>query len=265
MTSDAPDDRVSGRGGPAAELRWLAHRGGGSAAPENTLAAFRAGLAAGFRAFECDVKLSSDGVPYLLHDDTLTRTTDAHGSAAAWPWARLQRLDAGAWHSARYRGEPLPSLEQVLAFAATHGVWLNLEIKPCPGTEVATGLAVATRAAAWARQHPALPAPLLSSFSLTALQAAHAQLDALAVALPLACLHERFSRSDIRVAQALRAQALHCAWRGLRAADVQAVHHAGLALRVYTVNRAPTAARLLALGVDGLFTDRLQLPSRVGG
>lgn len=260
MTSDKPDDRVTAA---PLDLRWLAHRGGGNAAPENTLAAFRAGLAAGFRAFECDVKLSCDGVPYLLHDDTLTRTTDGHGPAAAWSWARLQRLDAGAWYGARYRGEPLPSLDQVLVFAATHGVWLNLEIKPCPGTEVATGRAVAMRAAHWTRQHPDLPPPLLSSFSLTALQAARAQLDAQAVALPLACLHERFTPSDLRAAQALHAEALHCDWRGLRAAEVQAVHAAGLALRVYTVNRAPTAARLLALGVEGLFTDSLQLPSRV--
>jgi len=260
MMSDKPESHVTA---DAVGLHWLAHRGGGNAAPENTLAAFRAGLAAGFRAFECDVKLSSDGVPYLLHDDTLTRTTDAHGAAAGWSWARLQRLEAGAWYGARFRGEPLASLDQVLAFAATHGVWLNLEIKPCPGTEVATGHAVAARAADWARQHPDLPAPLLSSFSLTALQAARAQLDAQRAALPLACLYERFTEGDIRAALALRADALHCDWRGLRAAEVHAVHAAGLALRVYTVNRAPTAARLLALGVDGLFTDSLQLPLRV--
>lgn len=245
--------------------RWFAHRGGGDAAPENTLAGFHAGLAAGFRAFECDVKLSADGVPYLLHDDTLTRTTDAHGPAASWSWSRLQQLDAGRWHSARFRGEPLASLEQILAFAAAHDAWLNLEIKPCPGTEAATGRAVAARAAAWSRQHPGRPAPLLSSFSLTALQAARAQLDALGVALPLACLHESLAPADIATAQALRAEALHCAWQGLRVSQLRAVHAAGLRLRVYTVNRAPTAARLLALGVDGLFTDKLALPARVRG
>ena len=59
--------------------RWIAHRGAGTLAPENTLAAFRLGANFGYRMFECDVKLSSDGVPFLLHDDTLTRTTS--GSA----------------------------------------------------------------------------------------------------------------------------------------------------------------------------------------
>ena len=66
--------------------RWIAHRGAGTLAPENTLAAFRLGASHGYRMFECDVKLSSDGVPFLLHDDTLTRTvagaTDALGADA---------------------------------------------------------------------------------------------------------------------------------------------------------------------------------------
>src|SRR5690606_33654791 len=58
---------------------WIAHRGAGKLAPENTLAAFRLGAAYGYRAFECDVKLSADGVPFLLHDATLERTTDGQG------------------------------------------------------------------------------------------------------------------------------------------------------------------------------------------
>ena len=62
--------------------RWIAHRGAGKLAPENTLAAFRLGAAHGFRAFECDVKLSADGVPFLLHDAELDRTTSGHGLAA---------------------------------------------------------------------------------------------------------------------------------------------------------------------------------------
>jgi len=68
--------------------RWIAHRGAGKLAPENTLAAFRLGAAHGYRAFECDVKLSADGVPFLLHDATLERTTSGRGPAAApppWP------------------------------------------------------------------------------------------------------------------------------------------------------------------------------------
>ena len=59
---------------------WIAHRGAGKLAPENTLAAFRLGAAHGWRMAECDVKLSQDGVPFLMHDATLERTTSGHGA-----------------------------------------------------------------------------------------------------------------------------------------------------------------------------------------
>ena len=71
---------------------WIAHRGAGKLAPENTLAAFRLGAAHGWRMFECDVKLSADGVPFLLHDATLERTTNGQGLAGDKPWGQ-QRQD----------------------------------------------------------------------------------------------------------------------------------------------------------------------------
>ncbi len=63
----------------------IAHRGAGKLAPENTLAAFRLGAHYGYRMFECDVKLSLDGVPFLLHDDDLLRTTNAEKYASNRP------------------------------------------------------------------------------------------------------------------------------------------------------------------------------------
>jgi glycerophosphoryl diester phosphodiesterase len=245
------------------DLRWFAHRGGGDAAPENTLAAFEVGFKAGFRAFECDVKRSVDGVLWLLHDDTLDRTTDARGAAALWRWDALQLVDAGSWHSARFKGEPPPTLDQVLDFAARHGVWLNLEIKPNPGEDAATGEAVARRAAQWATAHPAAPAPLLSSFSPLALQAARVALDAMNAALPLACLFEQYSDAALAQAVALRAEGLHTDWQQVTPERIAAVHAAGLKLRAYTINQREAAQRLLAIGLDGVFTDRMDLPRAV--
>ena len=83
---------------------WIAHRGAGKLAPENTLAAFRLGAAHGYRAFECDVKLSADGVPFLLHDTTLDRTTPERGVAGERPWSELSRIDAGGWRNRHYAG-----------------------------------------------------------------------------------------------------------------------------------------------------------------
>src|SRR4051812_42115516 len=95
---------------------WIAHRGAGKLAPENTLAAFRLGGLHGYRAFECDVKLTADGVPFLLHHATLERRTSGWGAAGQRTWAELSRLDAGPWHSRGCAGEPLPTLEAVARF-----------------------------------------------------------------------------------------------------------------------------------------------------
>jgi glycerophosphoryl diester phosphodiesterase len=105
--------------------RWIAHRGAGRLAPENTLAAFRLGAEHGFRMFECDAKLSADGVPFLLHDATLERTTNGVGTGGDQPWDQLARLDAGSWHSRQYAGEPLPTLENVARFCIANGCFLN--------------------------------------------------------------------------------------------------------------------------------------------
>ena len=104
--------------------RWIAHRGAGRLAPENTLAAFRVGASHGYRMFECDVKLSADGLPFLLHDATLQRTTNAGeqlGSelspvAGDHLWGVLSQLDAGGWHSRAFAGEPLPSLGNITRY-----------------------------------------------------------------------------------------------------------------------------------------------------
>ena len=76
--------------------RWVAHRGAGKLAPENTLAAFKLGASHGYRMFECDAKLSADGVPFLMHDARLDRTTSGRGIGGEQPWHALSQLDAGS-------------------------------------------------------------------------------------------------------------------------------------------------------------------------
>jgi glycerophosphoryl diester phosphodiesterase len=228
---------------------WIAHRGAGKLAPENTLAALRAGADLGWRMAECDVKLSADGVPFLLHDATLERTTSGHGLAGAQPWAALARLDAGSWHSRRHAGEPLATLEGVAAFVRRNGLALNIEIKPTPGTEAATGAAVARAAAhLWAGE--AVP-PLLSSFQPAALAAAR---DAVP-ALPRALLLESLRPGWLDEARALEGVAVVTAYPLMEATVVQQLHAAGMKALVYTVNDPASARWLLANGVDGIITD----------
>src|SRR6218665_1300775 len=158
--------------------RWIAHRGAGLLAPENTLAPFPLGPRHGYRMFECDAKLSRDGVPFLLHDTTLERTTNsvqALGQGASRTggdhrWRALSRLDAGAWHSPRYAGVPLPTLENLARYCIANGFFLNLEIKPTPGLLAKTGQVVGAYAARLWQGQPAQP--LLSSFHPEALAGA---------------------------------------------------------------------------------------------
>ncbi|WP_457390605.1 glycerophosphodiester phosphodiesterase [Roseateles sp. P5_E1] len=227
---------------------WLAHRGAGKLAPENTLAAFRMGAGFGFRAFECDVKLSQDGQAFLLHDDTLDRTTSGQGSPASADWAQLAGLDAGSWHSPPFAAEPLPRFAQIAAFCQANGCALNVEIKPCPGEEARTGAAVAREAARlWAG---ALP-PLLSSFKPEAIAAARD----VEPALPRALLLDKLWDGWPEAAEALGVVAVITNYRLMDRALIERLHARGWRALVYTVNDAATAARLIADGIDGIITD----------
>jgi glycerophosphoryl diester phosphodiesterase len=230
---------------------WIAHRGAGKLAPENTLAAFRLGASHGWRMFECDAKLSRDGVLFLLHDDRLERTSNGQGIAGQQPWAALSRLDAGAWHSRQYAGEPLLTLERLAHWCLANHLLLNLEIKPSPDTDADTGQAVAQAVARlWQGQGVA---PLLSSFSTTALQAARMA----APALPRALLLDTLPADWLTQAQALGCIALvaeHALWTS---ETVGAAKAAGLRTLSYTVNETAEADRLRTLGTDGIITDRV--------
>ena len=228
---------------------WIAHRGAGKLAPENTLAAFRVGAGHGFRAFECDVKLSRDGVLFLLHDTALDRTSSGHGTASRMTWSELSRMDAGGWHSRAFAGEPLPSLDAIAAFCIRNGYALNIEIKPSPGEAAATGAAVATEVARlWSAQ---IVPPLLSSFDPDALAAARAA-DA---RWPRALLLDSLRDGWFEEAQALGCVAVVTNHAVMDAAVIERLHGAAMRALVYTVNDVQSAQRLIALGIDGIITD----------
>jgi glycerophosphoryl diester phosphodiesterase len=228
---------------------WIAHRGAGKLAPENTLAAFRLGAAHGYRAFECDVKLSADGVPFLLHDSTLERTTSGTGTAGQRPWAELSRLDAGSWHSRAYAGEPPPSLDAIAAFVQRNGLALNVEIKPTPGLEQATGSAVGEACLRlWSGSSAAL---LFSSFRPEALAGARDT----APGIPRALLVDTLWPGWLDAAGALGCVAVVANHRLVDAALMAELRAAGMHAACYTVNDAADAHRLHGLGVASLITD----------
>lgn len=111
----------------------VGHRGALALAPENTFAAFRRAVETGVDAIEFDVQRTADGVPVVLHDETLDRTTNGHGPIREARWPEVRTLDAGSWRSREHAGERVPSLEELLAWARGQRVDLVLELKqPAP-------------------------------------------------------------------------------------------------------------------------------------
>jgi glycerophosphoryl diester phosphodiesterase len=231
--------------------RMAAHRGAGKLAPENTLTAMRVGEAHGYRMVEFDAKLSGDGVAFLLHDDTLDRTTDGRGRADALTWRELAQLDAGSWHSPSYAGEPIPTLAAIARWSVAHRVAVNVEIKPMPGRERTTGAALALDALS--RWSGAAVPPLLSSFSEVALQAARE----VAPALPRAWLCDDPRADWVAQCAALGCVAIDVEHSMLTPDSVALAHRAGLRVVAWTVNDPSRAADLAQWGVDTIITDAI--------
>lgn len=230
--------------------RLIAHRGLSAAAPENTIPAFEAAAAAGFTWVEFDVMLSADGVAMVIHDESLKRTTGAKGRVPGTTAAELQRLDAGSWFAPAFADARVPTLTETLETLARLGLGANVEIKPAKGHEEETGAKVAAQLAAeWPKS---LPPPVVSSFSETALHAAHATHPA----HDYAPLFEAIPDDWAERMQAVGASALHCSAKRLTKRRTAEVTRSGAAVRCYTVNEAETEAVLFDLGVSAVFCDK---------
>jgi len=239
-TAARPDDWSS--------FRIIAHRGASAAAPENTLAAIAGAADLGARSVELDVMLSADGVPVIIHDTDLARTTNGTGPVAALSYQQLARLDAGSWFGAAFAGEGIPSLSDAITLILKRKLALNLEIKPSPGEDRATASrAIELLAGAWTD-----PAALVLS---------SASIEALAVARDAAPQWRRGLIADIpppgwrELFAELGCASLHCAASTATPSLIKEIHMAGYRLLAYTVNRPAAAATLFKNGVDGIFTD----------
>lgn len=218
-----------------------AHRGASCCAPENTLAAFHAAMTMGADGLELDIHLSSDGVPVVIHDETLERTSDGCGPVARVSLAELQRLDAGGWFAAEFAGEPIPTLAAVLANFGGR-LRLNLELK-----EFRAGLAVLELLS-----HYADADIVISSFNLHLLYRLRRADDT----LPLAVLCDTVNwRHALAVAREISACAFHPAVERVSRPLLAACRQAGLPVHVWTVDSAGLARSLTRAGVAGFFTN----------
>lgn len=234
--------------------RIIAHRGGGALAPENTLAGLRIAARMGCRGVEFDVALTADGVPILMHDETLERTTNGAGFVAAKTAAEVACLDAGGKHHRAFAVEPAPTFQAALQTCTELGLWMNVEIKPTPDTEAVTGHVVASAVAAHLAAHPAA-AIVLSSFSVLSLQ----QAMQVVPTVPRALLMETIPADWRGQLASAGASALHTTAAGITAERIAPLCNSGIPLACYTVNDRATADVLFAAGVSAIFTDRIDL------
>lgn len=237
---------------PSERLRLpalIGHRGAKHHAPENTLAGLRAARRLGVEWVEFDVMLTADGVPVLMHDETLLRTAGLDRPLGETTLAEVRALDAGGWFGEAFRGEPLPTLEEALACLAEEGLGANVEIKPAKGRSRETAKAtVELLLAAWPAS---LPPPLISSFQIAALEVARD----LAPDLPRGLLVEALPEDWAATAARLACRSVHPWYKPLKAPQLAAIRAAGYAVAVYTVNDPARGRELFAWGADSLITD----------
>ncbi|CAA9256607.1 MAG: Glycerophosphoryl diester phosphodiesterase [uncultured Chloroflexi bacterium] len=228
----------------------VAHRGASGLAPENTLAAFHLAVQLGAPAVECDVHLSADGIPVVIHDATLDRTTNGTGEVFARSLQGLRGLDAGIWFGPQFAGERLPTLDETLAVCAGRAR-LFVELKRGGGPAL---VEAALHAIA---QAPQTPVAVISFGPDEVREVARLRPD-----LPLGFLIGRQPATQAgpqratEMARELGAGFLSPEHSVVDASFVDAARAAALPLSVWTVDDPARMRELADLGVDAITTNR---------
>ena len=236
----------------------FAHRGSSAYAPESTLAAFELALEQGADAIELDAKLSADGQVIVIHDQTVDRTTDGSGKVAQMTLPALRALDAGSFFSEGYRGERIPTLDEVFETLGKR-ILINVEL-----TNYATPFdALVPKVVELVGKHALEKRVLFSSFFPHNLRRARR----LMPGVPRGLLAWAGWKGTWSRTSGWRGpyQALHPYFTSVNERLVQRVHAAGRRVHAWTVNDEAAIRHLIALGVDGIFTDDPLLACRILG
>ncbi len=233
----------------------IAHRGASMYAPENTIAAFELAVEMGADAIELDTMLTADGIPVVIHDQSLERTTNESGNVSSMTVAEIKLLDAGSRFEVRFTEEKIPTLEEVFS-AVGKEILINVELKNytspfdrLPETVVALVM-----------KKGLSDRVLLSSFN------------------PIALIKAQKASEEIRRAALIGGGpkiargiieaftdyfALHPEVSLVNQGVVDKHHAAGHQVNVWTVNEESEMMKLLSMGVDGLITDKPDIAKKV--
>jgi glycerophosphoryl diester phosphodiesterase len=265
--------------GTASRPLIIAHRGARSLAPENTIAAARKAFELGADMWELDVGMTADGKLLVIHDSTLTRTSNAKEMfPTRRPWAlheftlkELGRLDFGTWfidedpfgqidagavsptEAGRYHGEGAPTLRQALAFTRDRNWRVNVEIKDLRGT--AGDLQVVAKVLALLEELDMVDRVLVSSFNHRYLKEVRERNPEIATGALVSKPHS----DPESLLDELGAQAYHPSVSAIRRSEISRLRKEGFQVNVWTVNETKVMESLIKAGASGIFTDFPQL------
>ena len=214
-------------------------------APENTLGSFAMAIEMGADMVECDVLLTRDGVPVVIHDATLDRTTDGSGAVVGATLEEIKRLDAGRWFDARFAGERVPTLTELLDLARGRCT-VMIEVKGAGDPVVASAVAAAVRAVRMERE------VVVISFDPVALQETKRRAPSISTGLAFG----DSAVDPVADAAALGADGLSAIWKSVTPDLMARARAAGLWVEAWTVDDPTEMRRLAALGVAGITTNR---------
>jgi len=228
-----------------------AHRGDKTRYPENTLAAFRAALAAGAEMIELDIALSKDRQIVVIHDDTVERTTNGTGAVAELTLSELKELDAGSWFDPHFAGERIPTLREVLELVNGRAV-INIEIKKSAFEEPAPADAVESQLLALIKEMQLGDRVLISSFEFRFLE----RVRSMNPDLPLGAIStEPAEEKTVADLKKMGCYSWHGWCETMTEDQIRLLHDAGFKVFSFTVNEPGMFGRLKRFGIDGVFSD----------
>ncbi|CAH1222603.1 Glycerophosphodiester phosphodiesterase [Paenibacillus plantiphilus] len=232
-----------------------AHRGASGLAPENTLAAVREALAFPFvQWIELDVQLSSDGIPVVIHDDRVNRTTNAAGRVVDYTAAQMYAFDAGSWFDKQFAGEGVPTLEQVIE-AAKGRCRLNIELKTYSGLYPMLEQRVVELVYEHGLQHDAV----ITSFDTGALRRVRQLSEEIETGLIVDKMSPHKALDELRQ---LEAGFLSLGYRSVSSKLMELMREAGITVMAWTVDDIADMQRLAA--IDPTIVICTNYPDRYG-
>jgi glycerophosphoryl diester phosphodiesterase len=231
------------------KMKLFAHRGVSGEAPENTLSAFKAAAESGAHGIELDVQLSKDGQMVVIHDETIDRTTNGTGYVKDLTWEQLRTYDAGNWFHPSFKGESIPSLEEVLDVVTTHRelITINIELK----NDQIDYPQLEDKVLELLKEKGMKEQTIISSFNAESLKKVR-ELDP---DIETGFLFEGIPANILDRIKPLQVNAIHCEAEFAQSPTGRIVMEMGIPLRVFTINTMEEFQLVKKAGVEVVMTD----------